>query len=248
VGDGVELIVRPVDGPDPIHALYGFEAPAEWHAFGVVADGRGVGTAPTGVRQAVRLGVLVTRDGDELSLLRRADGSDLCLGRGDDRDLPLEGRVPDTCRRVLGLPTPPPDADPAELWATLWLDALLGAAAADPGAVDWSAAARAHPCFDAVTGGHPELADLCRDHLVELGRAARQAWPWAALLEAGRTGQLPSLGIPPDLATWMDEGMFSRELLGQLVPLPDLLAALGGVLGPDVLAQVRATLTAWEVV
>ena len=29
------------------------------------------------------------------------------------------GRVPDTCRRVLGLPTSPPDADPQVLWGLI---------------------------------------------------------------------------------------------------------------------------------
>jgi hypothetical protein len=237
--EAFDLALQPLVSPDPVRALFGFVAPQDWGAFGVIATGTADGRP-----DPVHLGVLVGRSG-ELTVARRSPGRavdpiDATAGCG--------GRVPDACRRALGLATPPPATDTAELWATLWLETLVASSLTSPRAIGWGEAARAHPCFEAVHQADPALAELAADHLVDLGQAARRAWSWARLLESCRAGQVPACGLDPDEAGWMDEGIFSREVLGRLPPWTDLLRDLTAVLTPDVVGEIERTLAAWGLV
>jgi hypothetical protein len=104
---------------------YGFRAPAEWLAFGVLTSGtaRHLDTDDVAAID-VRVVYFLDRRGLEVSLAKAGDGAAPMLV--DVIGPPtVIGRVPDTCRRVLGLPTPPPDRDPQLLWALDWLDRVL---------------------------------------------------------------------------------------------------------------------------
>ncbi len=247
--EAFELALHPLVGPDPVRSLFGFVAPRQWDAFGVVAGGTsrrphaetghapGDGDDPT----PIHIGVLVSRSGTQALATRRPGGA-------IDRIVPADqcgGRVPDACRRVLGLATAPPAGDTAELWATLWLETLLAGSLTDLRTIGWAEAVRAFPCFDVVVAGDPDLAALAADHIVELGQAARRAWPWEQLLASCRAGLVPACGLEADEARWMDAGIFSREVLGRFPPLADLLGDLTAVLTVEVVARIEQALAAW---
>jgi hypothetical protein len=230
-GDALDVAVHPLEGSDPVGSLYGFVAPPDWFAMGVLATGTVQGTPP----RRVRLGVLVTRFGEQIASTSLGDAPD------------GTGRIPDACRRALRLATPAPEADTAELWAAWWLDAMVSHSLAAGGALHWADAVRLHPAFAPVAGADAELGALIGDHLVELGRAASLAWTWERLLASTRSGSGPVPGLEPEVARWMDVGMFSREVLGALPPVDDLVADLRDAAAPGVAEAVERCLRAWGV-
>ncbi len=252
IDGGIEVAARPLPGPDPVRSLYGFVAPPEWFAFGVVATGTARRPGPAPDRRPadrttlgrVHFGLLVTRLGEQVVAARGDDDVVEQIHRIDPSDQ-SGGRIPDACRRALRLATPPPDGDTAELWATLWIETLLVQSLGDPHPVPWPEVVRAYPAFEAVVDGDPDLCSLVGDHLVELGQAARRAWPWDQLLTSSAAGLVPACGVDPDSARWMDVGMFSREVLGQFPPLVDLVADLRAILAPDVMSRIERCLDAW---
>ncbi|HVN52288.1 MAG TPA: hypothetical protein VMT43_12685, partial [Acidimicrobiales bacterium] len=163
--DGVDLAVHPLLGPDPVRSLYGFVAPAEWFAFGVVAGGRvrrlevPDRTGPDrDDADRVDFGLLMTRRGETI-VAARGDGTLAGRLHHLDADHRGEGRIPDACRRALRLATPPPAGDTAELWATLWVETLLVRTLVEPGPISWDDAVHAYPAFDAVVDGDAALGE-----------------------------------------------------------------------------------------
>ena len=208
-----DLFVRALPSTDPIGSLYCFRAPDDWDAFGVVTSG----TAHTVDRpdeppRRVRVAHLVDRDGVEVSMAKPEDATapmivDLC-GAPD-----TAGRVPDTCRRVLGLPTRPPMADPTTLFTVDWLDRVLAEVLRrDLGAppLSWHAVDRLHR-----------------------GRNADVA-PWSIVRRECAAGQLAIAGVTPAIAEWMDDGMFSRQAIAAYPELRELAADLSELLPDDV--------------
>jgi hypothetical protein len=214
------LFLRELAANDPIGSLYGFRAPPEWDAFGVVTSGtaRPVGVGDDRPPRAVRVVYLLDRRGDEVSMAKDAsDTNDRHAARPMLVDLcgPPEtcGRVPDTCRRVLGLPTPPPSFDPASFWSIDWLDRVLTEVLRrdlDAPRLSWSAVERLHR-----------------------GRSSDVA-PWAILRRECASGQLAIGGLSPSTATWMDDGMFSRQVVASYPELHELLADLADLLPVEV--------------
>ena len=214
----VDLFVRALPSDDPIGSLYGFRAPAEWDAFGVVASGTAhtidwPGDAPL----RVRVVHLLDRHGVEVSMAKPEGTAsaamivDLC-GAPDSA-----GRVPDTCRRVLGLPTRPPVAQPTTLWAVDWLDRVLAEVLRrDLGAppLSWPAVERLH------RGRNPDIA------------------PWSILRRECAAGQLAIAGISPAVAEWMDDGLFSRQVIAAYPELHELVADLADLLPAEVWRQL----------
>ncbi len=262
VGAEIEFALHALGGADPVRALFGFHAPPEWAAFGVVAGGRARRSDPDQSGRAaaraaaddpdapVQFGILVSRSGLQVTRVQSA-GRDLApidpvasIAPAPDQS---RGRVPDACRRVLGLATAPPATDSGELWALLWLEAILADALVAPERRTWTEVVAAHPAFGAVTAGAPALIGALDGDVVALGQATRRAWSWDRMLEAVRTGRL-DLGFDPVEAAWMDEGMFSREVLGLLPAVEDLFVDLECLLAPEVVVGIDQALRAWGVV
>ncbi|HEY5154902.1 MAG TPA: hypothetical protein VIJ47_09235, partial [Acidimicrobiales bacterium] len=217
---GVDVRIRPLDADHPIGSLYGYTCPPEWAAFGVVVPGRAhrlddLATAP----EAIRLGLVIDRSGRSVSLLRRQTGS-VELTAGPDTG---EGRLPDACRRVLGLPTPAPDTWPGRLWVLMWVESLFVESLADPGSVSWPQAVRSHPAIDHVLRLDAEVASELPHRFVEMVEIISRRFGWDRLRHLACEGALAGLGVSPPLAAWMDDGMFSREVLGAFPPLPTLV-------------------------
>jgi hypothetical protein len=94
-GEEIELGVRALD-PDlhPTLELRGFVAPDDWWAFGLVVHGTATFYEEDRCERIVTT-YFRSRDGDEVSLLRRGD---------DVQEMPegCIGRIPDLLRSVLG--------------------------------------------------------------------------------------------------------------------------------------------------
>ncbi len=233
-------------GDHPLDHLLGFVAPKAWTGIGVICFGwaapagdadlaRGTaGTRPSHHpdRRRVRVITLLDRRGREQATASLDDGTVV--------DEPGSGTVSDALRRCLGLPTPPPPVGPAELFAALWLAAVANSAGDGAG---WNDLVRLHPAMQllAAEGHRPRT-----DELVNAGQMLHRTLTWEQIRQRAADGREDGLGIPSDLATWMDDGMFSRWVLSGLPTLPTLLRACAEVVDGGVLQRLRRTLRAWN--
>lgn len=233
-GDDIELHAMALTADDPVTELATITAPEAWQAFGVATGGTArLTTEPDRPHAPVRVVVLVDRHGQVVSamtghrpLLGPTHSTtpeptlDL-TGPGPNPTDPThldQGRIPDACRRVLGLPTAPPPLPPTDLLVLQWLDALTAAGLARPGFVTWAEAAALLP--DPTGASWTEFR--------------RQTTRGAPVIE----------DIDPSLASWMDDGMFAREALGHFPPASLMLSLLAETLPPATLARALTTLDA----
>ncbi|MEO5678997.1 MAG: hypothetical protein ABIS47_04930 [Acidimicrobiales bacterium] len=261
---GFDLEARPLGSAHALDMLCGERPKPEWVAVGVVVDGWTVPPAATDdvdwrtlhrdgpslavhpERRRVRTLHLVGRGGAvALALLGEGDDEPEAHATADGgaRDGPT-GPLPDGLRRLLGLPTPPCPVPAVELWASLWLAAVVARATrrrATP--LGWQAIAALHPGAQLLRQA-PGLDPT--DHLAVIGRTLARVWGWDALQAAAVAGvDRADFLPPPSVAAWADAGMFARLVLRHLDPLWSSRRHLGGRLSPAALAQVDATLGAW---
>ncbi|MGH9076881.1 MAG: hypothetical protein ACRDY0_05415 [Acidimicrobiales bacterium] len=246
---------------EDLDRLFGWTAPADCWAVGVVAGGTAHPLPPDppetepGSRR-VSVACVVGRDGQTVGRL--------CHGAGQrSEEPPASGRLLDALQRCFGLSTAPPERSSAELLSLMWLSEVLVACQPEPSlydragracrarrsprpgaALDWEAVARLHPAVRALVGDGGELAV---DHLDSVLLGASHAWSWERLRQlAASGGQGPSGPgeehgddlvrslMTSDLAAWMDEGMFSRCVLDGSVPIDKILAVARRGLAPAV--------------
>lgn len=213
----------------PFSALAGFDAPPEWAMFGMRVRGTAHHLDGDSPPERTSTTYLLDRAGEECSLMRT--GEEVC-----EVPEPAVGTLPDTCRRVLGLPTAPPPPGTALLWTVAWLDRILDGCG-DPArrsglCSSWAQLAVLHPAVrTAPDDDLLSLDDPAR--LIALGRAHADAWPWSRL-RAEPTGlHLPDGDLPADVTGWMDDGFYARWAFGAF-PHPATLAHdLSGLLDDD---------------
>jgi len=211
-----EVAVKPLDGLHPATALEGFEVPPSWWAIGVFCTGRILHApdTPSGRtnRISMRMATAITRNNGEFGWIER-NGSGREGGLG-----PSIGRVPDSLRRALDLPTPPPPAPTDALFAAWWLAEL-----ADRRCTKWREAAQLHPAtkLHAIAG-----EALPAEWLIDVARALGRVWGWNDIREQVAAEQTKMARIDAATAAWMDAGMFSREVLSTV---PDLATAMARV-------------------
>jgi len=219
----IQLGMKDIDG-HPLDTLLGFTAPPEWLAIGVSCEGwmapLGAGTRPSQSkgRMRMRSTALVSRnEGRLVSGVRRA-GEDFELMEGEE----AVGMVPDALRRALGLPTPAPEV-PIAQWVAIMLFRLIGGDGGAHRRVGWS---QLRPKLDTYE-------TLARDG------------SWSMLRNlAGKRSDL-NLDLAPDVAAWMDDGMFSRWVLGGLPSYDGMLEKARAACTPEAFRQVRRILREW---
>ena len=241
--EGLQLAFRTLAaGEHPLDHLLGFVAPASWAALGLVCYGwasppavEGAGGRPSEHpdRRRVRVVTLVDRSGEERATATLDDGTVV--------DEPGAGVVSDALRRALGVATPPPPVASGELFAAMWLSSI----ASSDRRLTWPEAVMLHPAMQVLRrsgGRRPQVEDL-----VAGGRSLARAMPWGELRLRAAAGVVDGgVGVSPDLAAWMDDGMFARWVLGGLPPFTPLLRRCSAVLAPEVLRRLRRTLRAWN--
>jgi len=232
----LELAVRALDPDEPGLALIGFSAPQHWDAFAITAMGTITGTradeaggtdqtdeADEADGATVEIVHLVTRDGRERSDVR---------GAGPPARV-VSLWVTDVCRRVLGLPTPPPATTTADLLASWWLDAIIGLIiGADLGepSPDWSRC-------------RALLGELGHRPLAPLGARIAREYPWPIVRRWAT--RRPLCGVPCPTAAWFDDGSFARYVVGGYGPIDELRADVEELLAPSTAKQLAAVLDQW---
>lgn len=224
---GLEVAVRD-DGFDPL----GWLAPPECQVFAMVGTGRVrplddavelPASLAGGRAGGVRMACVVSRRGRV--------GWHMVLPDGSSFDhIPEEGRVLDLLKRTLGLPTAPPPPTLGRLQCAAWLAAVIDhAALGQP--MSWSAVLDLHPALAGRDAG-PDTATkeyALGLHLREL------TWEDVRAAVAGGSATAGSAvaGLPhPELAAWMDAGMFARWVLAGTPDLDALLARARPYLRP----------------
>lgn len=230
-------------GPDGdlVAGLLGFLAPHDWGAMAVIVTGRAreIGQ-PRSAGRRVRITHVVDRFGRSASVVRGPDGTvEEMAGDG-------EGRMIDACLRALGQPTAPPPPDSTALWAAIWVDHLLGAAARGEPIPDAAAAARRHPAIDLLAIHEPTLLGEGITRLVRVGELLGEARPWPELRHKAAAGEWSVPHVTPEQAAWMDDGMFARWVLDQWPCCEELLEELDRRLPEEAADAVRATLAEWD--
>lgn len=221
--DQSALALSPEDF-DPL----GYVAPPECRAIGMVATGRlrcldEAAEPPAHLASArsggARMACVVGRDGRTGWHMVLPDGSELT-------DVPEEGCTLDILRRCLELPTPPPPAGTGRLAVSSWLGAIRRAAR--PGQLlSWGQVLDLHPVFVEADG---PLGVPIREAVTE---AISNAFDWDLVRQAAIASP-DGLGlVQPELARWMDDGMFARWVLDGLRPIDDLIASVRPFLRPS---------------
>lgn len=205
--DDVALGLLPIPRSEhPMSVLAGFTAPDDWAAVGVRARGTAHHLDGDDASESARATFLVHRNGASHSMLRVGDDVTHVA-------VPVEGTLPDACRRVLGLPTAPAPARSTLLWTAVWLDrglqALLDPPRGGLGHLRWSDLAALHPAVD-PDGPAPATGKK----LAALADAHTRAWPWARLRAEPEVVRLPDGPPSRHITEWMDDGFYARWALG----------------------------------
>src|SRR4051794_2705590 len=227
--DGIDVGLRLIDDIDDIDdsvvsALIGFTAPAEWLAIGVStgANAYPLDDGPEAPRRRARLVHLVTRRGAAASVVRLA-GEEARVLIGSAHDGTVVGRVDDVCRRALGIPTAAA-AGTLEFSALMWLDALV-ASGTQGAPATWADVAAKHPAVRVFVESEPDLVPEASASLARLGLLSAAIHGWSELRSECVAGRWPVDGVSPEVARWLDDGAFSRWVMGTLPPLDQLTVA-----------------------
>ena len=136
-----------------------------------------------------------------------SDGSEVC-------DIPEEGKLLDVLRRCLGLPTPPPASPMGLLHSITWMQLIDKVMGDEDGRLTWHGVLALHPVVMVAPDlGAPEA----------IIRSQAQGQSWDRLRKAVADDRSEGWGLPPDLAAWMDEGMFARWTLGFFPSVDEML-------------------------
>ena len=232
VGVDGTITTDPLRGRDPVDALCGRRAPDDVAMVGLAAPAE----VTRGPFASARCGVvahLVTRGGISVTAVRADDGERRCFGPDVE---PQTGRVPDACRRMLGLPTPPPSSSMTTFVFGAWLAVLDGRDRSADDVLDWSQIVGLHPVASTLPAA-PTAAQLAAATR-ELGES--MDWDRFRCVIAA-VGGFPFGPDGAAMARWSDAGMFSRWAVDEL-PRPDAaLARIADLVSADALDRLWAT-------
>lgn len=219
--EGADVGMKEIEG-HPLNTLLGFTAPPDWLAIGVVAEGWAAsldaGARPSQAkgRMRMRSTTLVGRDGTVASGMRIAGEDFKQMGEG-------MGTILDALKRAVGVPTAPPEV-PFEGWvARMLLMLVIGDPPRGHRRVPWT---QLRPTLER----YKELAE-------------EGSWETLRGLAAKRDNVVTDLTRKE--AAWMDEGMFSRWVVGGLPSYDHLLEEARKASTTEAFTQLRRQLKAW---
>ena len=185
----------------------------------------------------MRLVHLVARTGHSALALRNRRTGAITVHQSAE---PVPGDLADVCRRTLGLGTAPAEHPPGLFWDDWWLESLMQEAMLNPRGLTWTQAAALHPLADELPpGAEPR-------HIRRLvGRRAAHGWEALRTTAVEGNGAVLADGscCSADLASWYDEGSFSRAVLGVLPRRDAVVDTLAALVSAPVLAAVREALS-----
>jgi len=213
----------------PLDSLLGFTAPAEWVALGVCAEGwmasLDAGCRPSQAkgRMRMRSTVLVARDGAVASGMRVAGEEFKVMREEGSTGSNCSGTILDALKRALGVATAPPEV-PFEGWvARMLLMLIIGDVPRGHRRVPWCQLRSSLDSYKEV--------------------AADGSWETLRGIATKRADMFADL-TPAD-AAWMDEGMFSRWVIGGMPSYEHLLEEARKACTDEAFSQVRRQLKAW---
>lgn len=225
----------------PAEVLLGRRAPASWTAVGLLSYGwashpddwdemhvmPGIAQGPPistrRNRRRVRTSVVYDRRG------RSAGRFTIAPDVVHDNPEPPVGRIPDTLRRMLQLPTDPPPCGTAQLVLFIWVMSILRRAERRTTPLSWTEVTSLHPGRTLV-GEHLDV--------VAATRILDRRLTWDVVRRVARRGAMTSI-VPADHAAWMDAGMLSREVISTLPPLEAMVAMLGEAVTSGVARRIE---------
>jgi hypothetical protein len=241
--EGIDVGMRLIGDLDDsvVSALTGFTAPADWLAIGVSTGGNAyLVDEGHDARRRVRLVHLVSRTGLSASVVRLAGEEPRLITNVEDGS--VVGRVDDVCRRALGLATTPAGST-LEYFAAMWLERLLQV---DATPTTWEAVAAEHPAVRVFAESRSERLVDVSEGIVRFGTILSDIESWPALRRACCAGRLHYHDVSPTVARWLDDGAFSRWVLGAYPPLDQLVAAVCELLSPPLAERVHDALRDWK--
>lgn len=151
------------------------------------------------------------------------------------------GRVPDACRRALGLPTDPPPATMSEFVTDTWLHLITRVAAADPG-MGWARAVELHPAIALGGARASNASPPTPGALAQRARALGLGLDWERFrVVTIAAGGSPVIDLSAAEIEWMDAGMFARWALDELPDRRLVLDLLAALVDPATLDLLWAT-------
>jgi hypothetical protein len=199
--------------------VLGWRAPPDCSAVGVVSTGRAYPLAdchevPPDLLGSLTICCVVCRDGGVGWRSESRNGSVL-------EKPPQQGVMLDVLRRSLGLSTPPPDRPLGLLHSAAWLTRLTLAGSYGR-RLTWREALALHPAV-LHFGGPDDPLEAIRSH-----SSSRDWETYRLAASSDQSGTRRKAAI----AAWMDEGSFSRWVLGALPGVEELAAAARAYLLP----------------
>jgi len=222
-GDDIQFGLLPVPADlDPLDLLLCSDTPDEWEVLGMIVNGRIIDLPEDGIGEArrrsgsSRVAVLMRRDGSSVTVLD-SDGDRQVL-ETSAHAMPIEGRFADAMRRSLGLTTAPPEVGVSAAIARVWL----------------------HRVHTVAVDGRPLDAEVVA--------ALRPPMPrsWGDLRQQCADGGWAELRCDPDLAAWMDDGMFARWCMAAFPDPCEALVDVGELVPPRAAEPLAEALAAWR--
>lgn len=221
-----------LDTNDPVPSLFGRTVASNISAVGICAPATISPRTDESFKADDQTVVhLVHRSGSAITLLAH-DNSVRTFGPTAE---PQQGRVPDACRRVLGLSTAPPTHAMTDFVLSAWLEIITRHALETP-TLTWSDIICLHPTH----AERPEL--VTPTTLAEATQKLGTALDWERFRKVIATvGGFPFGASAKETAAWMDAGMFSRWAMEHFPERHDALEVLEAVLGPGTFDRLWAT-------
>jgi hypothetical protein len=231
--DDTRLVERfPLDDDDPVPSLLGRTVKHEIVAVGICAPATAASKSDASLDTDQTVVHVVHRNGIAITVLSHPAG----VRTFGPTTEPQRGRVPDACRRILGLATSPPTDSMTDFVISAWLEVIVRQALRTP-ELSWSDIVTLHPACNTVNEAPTPAIVAQATH--DLGGAL----DWERFRKVIATvGGFPFGDSAKETAAWMDAGMFSRWAMDSLPSRSDAFDLLEAVLGPATFDRLWATI------